>query len=111
MTEGVFGNSPWGFLTGEGDIGYGTISDSWRGEQSTGIVVGADEISLADLMKDPSLSLAQTASNFRNNMFGMAVAAATTGIGFRVGRALLRRPIASVNRNIMKPLLGAAIKV
>ena len=110
MTSGVFGTSPWGFLSGAGDLTSTTVTD--LGLHSTSQVwTGGGEISLADLMQEPGQALSTTAANFRSNMFGMAVQAATVGIGFRIGKALLRRPIASVNRNIMKPLVGASFKV
>jgi len=40
----------------------------------------------------------------------MAVQSIGVGIGFKLGKRLLRRPISNVNRNIFKPL-GAGFKL
>ena len=50
-------------------------------------------------------------SNLSSNIVPMAVGAATTAITFNVGRRLLRKPINNINRNLMKPLLGAGIRL
>jgi hypothetical protein len=113
LTEGVAGTSPWGFITGAGDLGTGTTISAGRpftGESTTGMV-GHGEISVSDLMKEPSMALDVMASNFQNNLAPMAIAAFGTSITFRIGKKLLRRPIANINRNIMKPALGAGIKL
>jgi len=49
--------------------------------------------------------------NFSNNLLPMAIAGFTTAISFKVGKRLLRGPISSVNRNIIKPALGAGIRL
>ena len=103
-----------GFITGQGDLGTvtSTTSDSWHGSQTLSTVtVGAGEISLADIMQEPGMAVATMGANFQNNLFPMALAAFGTSISFRIGRRLLRKPIANINRNIMKPALGAGIKL
>jgi len=74
-------------------------------------VTGAGEISIGDLMKEPTMALDTMANNFQSNLAPMAIAAFGTSITFRIGKKLLRRPIANINRNIMKPALGAGIKL
>jgi len=115
MTEGVAGTSPIGFITGEGDLGMSvttTGGDSWRGSQTLSTeMVGAGEISLADLAKEPGMALTTMSANFQNNLLPMAIAGVTTRIGFKFGKRLLRGPISSVNRNIIKPALGAGIRL
>ena len=44
-------------------------------------------------------------------MANMAIASLLTNVSFRVGTRLLRRPINNVNTNIVKPLLGAGVKL
>ena len=72
MTEGVAGTSPIGFITGEGDLGMSvttTGGDSWRGSQTLSTeMVGAGEISLADLAKEPGMALTTMSANFQNNL-------------------------------------------
>ena len=109
LTEGVAGTSPWGFVTGATDIKQtATVGGVGRGDL---VLSGQGEISLGDIIKEPSLALDTMASNFQNNLAPMAIAAFSTSVAFRVGKRLLRKPINNINRNIMKPALGAGIKL
>jgi len=110
LMRGTTGSGVVGFFTGEGDIGIGP------GETIGGITtysqpVGVGEISLNDLMVNPGLAIATVSTNFKSNLLPMALASFTTSISFRIGRKLLRRPLASVNRSIIKPALGAGIRL
>ena len=110
LMRGTTGSGVLGFFTGEGDIGIGP------GETIGGITtysqpVGVGEISLNDLMVNPGLAIATVSTNFKSNLIPMALASFTTSISFRIGRKLLRRPLASVNRSIIKPALGAGIRL
>jgi len=110
LMRGSTGSGILGFFTGEGDLGIGP------GETIGGITtysqpVGAGEISLADLMSNPSLALSTISQMFRSNLLSMSLAAFTTSITFRIGRRMLRRPLASVNKNLVKPVLGAGIRL
>lgn len=115
LSEGVAGTSPWGMLTGDTDIGTASVaSDPGVGGYGVSYsmqTVGAKEISLGDLVSNPGLALAEMGKNLQSNLVPMAVASLVTGVGFRFGKRLLRRPIGNINRNIMKPLLGAGIKL
>ena len=84
-------------------VGYGI---------STGMqTVGASEISLGDIVSNPGLALSEMSKNLQSNLVPMAVASLVTGVGFRFGKRILRRPLANINRNIMKPVLGAGIRL
>ena len=72
---------------------------------------GEGEISLGDIISEPSLAIATMTTNFQNNILPMALAAFGISVTFRVGRRLLRKPISSVNRNLIKPALGAGIRL
>ena len=112
LSEGVAGTSPWGFFTGDTDIGTATVSTGMGAySQSVQTVVGASQISLGDLISNPGLSLGEMSKNLQNNLVPMAVQSLATGVAFRFGKRLLRRPISNINRNIMKPLLGAGIRL
>lgn len=112
LTEGVAGTSPWGFITGDADLKMARTStgDSSRLSQQLGWQ-GTGEISIGDVMLEPSVALDTMAANFQSNLIPMAVGAFTTSITFKIGKKLLRRPISNINRNIMKPALGAGIKL
>lgn len=114
LTEGIAGTSITGFIFGDKDLSMGTstISDSWRPSQTlTTVVTGADEISLADIVSEPSLAISTMTDNFQKNILPMALGAFGISITFRVGRRLLRRPLASVTKNLIKPALGNGIRM
>jgi|TARA_B100002052_G_scaffold251518_1_gene239641 hypothetical protein len=112
LSQGVAGTSPWGMLTGDTDIGTTTVSTGMGAySQSIQQVVGAKEISLGDIVSNPGLALSAMGENLQANLIPMAVSSLVTGVSFRFGKRLLRRPISNINRNIMKPLLGAGIKL
>ena len=109
LTEGVAGTSPMGLITGATDL-KSTVTTGGVGRGDM-VISGQGEISLGDIMSNPSLALDTMATNFQSNLAPMAIAAFSTSMAFRIGKRVLRRPIANINRNIMKPALGAGIKL
>ena len=105
LSQGLAGSSPWEFVTGGSDIGYTSMSGS-----TAMTLVGADKLSLTELVTSPDVAFDAMQKNFAANYQAMFIQAATIGISVRLGKKLLRRPISSVNRNIMKPL-GIGIKL
>ena len=117
LTSGLMGTTPVGFITGEKDLLTG-----WRKVSATGMVDSGnftmqayvdnpDEmISLSDIVSSPDAAFGIVSNNFKSNYQQMALNSIFTGISFRVGKRLLRRPISNVNRNIFKPL-GAGFKL
>ena len=103
LSAGVFGNSPWGFITDQSDIAQST-------DTSMMAYTGAQALSLSELVTHPDVAFNQMQSNVMSNYQAMAIASITTGVGFKLFRKLMRRPISNVNRNIMKPL-GVGIKL
>ena len=118
LTSGLMGTTPVGFVTGAQDLTTGMRKVSQTGQFGGGgaytmqaFVDNPDgAISLSDIVSQPDASFATIQSNFMSNYQAMAIQAATIGIGFRLGKRLLRRPISNVNRNIFKPL-GAGFKI
>ena len=115
LSTGITGGGLWEFATGKQDLGYRTTSygnlgiGSVQGEGTS--LQGTDVISLRDFMSEPTLSIEQMTSNFAQNIAPMAIAGLVTGVSFNIGRRVLRRPINTFNRNIMKPLLGSGVKL
>lgn len=110
LMRGTTGTGPVGFFTGEGDIKM--VTDPGLGSGVTSIY-GNDQISLRDIIQNPGLSLQAIGNNLMDsqNVANMAIASLLTSVSFRVGTRLLRRPINNVNRNIVKPMLGAGVKL
>ena len=103
LTEGLANNTPVGFITSRSDIVYGSSNGAMT-------VTGADQLSLSEIITHPTTAFTGMQANFMANYQTMAVQAIGIGVGFKVARKLLRRPISNVNRNIMKPL-GIGIKL
>ena len=103
LTEGLAGNSPVGFITGGSDISYGSSNGAMT-------VTGAGQLSLSEIITHPTTAFTGMQANFMANYQTLAVQAIGIGVGFKVARKLLRRPISNVNRNIMSPL-GIGIKL
>ena len=103
LTEGLAGTSPMNFITGKSDI---TVT-----EANNGLVVsGAEKLTLSEIITHPGPALTGMQENFMQNYQAMAVNAIGIGIGFKVARRLLRKPVSRVNSQIMKPL-GIGIKL
>lgn len=116
ISVGITGGGLLDFVTGKQDLGMKSVNlgigRPFAGEAAMGTqLVGADVISLSDFASEPTLAINAMTSNFANNIVPMATAALFTGLSFNIGRRVLRRPINNFNRNIMKPLLGAGVKL
>lgn len=111
LSSGIAGTSPWGLLTGKTDLAGVQTPIYNDGIMNNFEYVGSGEISLGDIIKEPGVALNVMATNFQSNMVAMAMQSAVTAFGFRFGRRLLRRPLSSVQRNIVKPLLGAGVRI
>ena len=109
MTTGLMGANPYEFLTGGSDITTKSVYDQGFGGSSM-VTTGTDTLSLSELFKHPDVAFGQVQSNFMGNWQNMVIASLVTSVGFGVGRKMLRKPIANVNRNIFKPL-GIGVKL
>lgn len=103
LTEGLAGTSPMNFITGESDI---VVSET----NGALTITGAEQLTLSEIITHPTAALTGMQQNFMQNYQTMAVNAIGIGIGFKVARRLLRKPVSRVNSQIMKPL-GIGIKL
>jgi hypothetical protein len=116
LSEGVTGGNLAQFLGGATDIGWksasGNVGIGVAGEMATGMIsTGTGQISLGDIFSEPSLALNTMGGNFQANILPMAFSAFVTSVGFSVGRKLLRKPLSSVTRNIIHPVLGKGVRM
>ncbi len=105
LSSGIAGSSPMEFITGASDIKTVSVSGT-----TAMTVMGAESLTLSEMISHPTTAFEAMQSNFMNNYQSMAVQAIGIGVGFKLAKRLLRRPISNVNRNIMKPL-GIGVKL
>jgi len=110
LSEGITGGSLAQLIRGEGALAQSSVYDSGLGTTSM-TITGATQISLADIVSEPSLAISAMGSNFTANIFPMAFAGFTTSVGFSIGRKLLRKPLSSVTRNLIHPVFGKTVRM
>ena len=93
LVGGVANNTPVGFIGFDGAGGTGLATTN-----------GGASVSLSSLVADPGQAFDSMQNLFMQNYQAMAVQAIGIGITFKFAKKLLRKPIANVNRNMMKPL-------
>jgi len=72
--------------------------------------VNADgAVTLTELASSPDLALMAIMDNARQNLLPMAMASIATGVSFRIAKSVLRRPLSSVQRNLINPILGKGL--
>ena len=104
LTEGVAGTTPYNLIVGGSDIAMGKVIDVGLGTTSLTGYTGTDQITLTEMVTSPDVAFSTMSSNFMSNWQNMVVKSLTVSVGFRLGKRLLRRPIANVSKNIFKPL-------
>jgi hypothetical protein len=115
LTEGIFNNTPVGFITGKDDITLGPTA-TYSGVFATALAdgyadsTGVNTLSLSEMINEPTIAFAVSSANLQNHWQGMFVKSLGIKIGVKLTRKLLRAPISNVNRNIMKPL-GMGVRI
>jgi len=104
LTEGVAGTTPYNLIVGGSDIAQAKVIDVGLGAASLSGYTGTDQITLTEMVTSPDVAFSTMSMNFMSNWQNMVVKSLTVSVGFRLGKRLLRRPIANVSRNIFKPL-------
>ncbi len=66
-------------------------------------------VTLTELASSPDLALMAIMDNARQNLLPMAMASIATGVSFRIAKSVLRRPLSSVQRNLINPILGKGL--
>jgi len=110
LTQGLAGTGPVNFITGKGDASMLSVYDQGLDTTSMSYKNPDGVVSLSDIISSPEGSFMSMSAAFKQNYQQMAVNSILTGITFRVGKRLLRRPISNVNKNLFKPL-GAGFKL
>jgi hypothetical protein len=106
LTSGIFGANLPEFILGKDSSGYGSSIVSGTGisfQELIGIASGGGSVAGGDLN--------QIQMNLKSNLPSMLIQSVTLSITERVFKSVMRRPIANVNRNIVRPLLGNMVRV
>ena len=109
LVRGTTGSGIMNFFRGDTDLGseqFNTYTYS-GGVLSQGTemrTVGAGQISLGDLVSEPTLALQTMYANGAANLLPMAVASITTRVGFKLFRTVLapqRRSLNALARQVL----------
>ena len=106
LSTGIFGTNVAGFLLGRDSGGYGSSIVSGPGisfQELIGIASGGGSSAGGDL--------STIQANLKSNLPSMLIQSVTLSVTERVFKSVMRRPLANVNRNIVKPLLGNMVRV
>jgi hypothetical protein len=101
LSSGLFGTNIISFFTG-------SYTPS-TGNYAPGFVYGSG-IGIKELIQDPQ-SLQQVVSNAGENLVPMLTQSLVLGVTERLFKSVMRRPLSNVNRNLVKPMLGAGVRL
>jgi len=109
-SRGIMGASPWEVITGGSSVGSIKAYDAGLGLTSMVSTGVGQEVTLTEMLQHPDMAFSAMQSNAMANWQAMVIGSLGVSIGFKLGKKLMRRPIANVNRNIFKPL-GIGVKL
>ena len=109
-SRGIMGASPWEVITGGSSVGTSKVYDSGLGLTSMVSSGVGSEVTLTEVLQHPDMAFSAMQSNAMANWQAMVIGSLGVSVGFKLGKRLMRRPIANVNKNIFKPL-GIGVKL
>ena len=109
-SRGIMGASPWEVITGGSSVGTSKVYDSGLGLTSMVSTGVGQEVTLTEMLQHPDMAFSAMQSNAMANWQAMVIGSLGVSVGFKLGKRLMRRPIANVNKNIFKPL-GIGVKL
>jgi len=105
LSVGLFGTNIAKFL-----LGFGGKNGTYGGAAfGIGHVAGRG-IGIRELLTDGE-AIGQVIDNAQNNLMDMAIKSIMLGVTHKIFRAALRKPLREVNANLVKPLLGAGVRL
>lgn len=96
LTQNLFSTNPIAFIIGSGSSGYGMVAGG-------GIGIG-------ELIKRPDL-FQTVADRAIKNLPNIAVQTLALQVGEKVFKAMSKKAVSRVNRQLVRPMLGAGIKL
>ena len=81
---------------------FGTQQMSYSYTSPTSLATGSgwEQVSLSDLISNPTASIPQIQANFMNNYQAILINSFFTSLSWKVGKRILRKPIARINTGI-----------
>ena len=81
------------------------MTQGWAGGldfsyDNVGDVIGAEQISLGDMLANPTQAIPQLQSNLMNNYQAILVGSFFTALSFKVAKKVLRKPINRINSGL-----------
>lgn len=118
LTEGLFDASPMEFLTAGDNVtaeakalSPGQTQTYFLNNPQLGATYGANPLSLTEIINNPGFAANAVIGRGRANALDMAFKAATVSVSMRLFKRLLRRPLSNIQRNLIKPALGAGVRL
>lgn len=118
LTEGLFDASPMEFLTAGDNVTAeakaltpGQTQTYFLNNPQLGASYGANPLSLTEIINNPGFAANAVIGRGRANALDMAFKAATVSVSMRLFKRLLRRPLSNIQRNLIKPALGAGVRL
>ena len=109
LSRGLAGTGVVGLFSMDSDLR--APSDAYLSGGGSLTYVNADnKITLSEMVSNPELAIQAVAANGRANMKYMIGASLATSIGFKLSKRLLRKPLANIQRNLIKPL-GIGVRI
>ena len=103
LTENIAGANVAQFVLGNQAPGGSGSGFNYGG-------LGGSGQSIAEIIKDPSLLMVM-ANRGSQNFVNIVAQSFMTGLAFRFGKRLMRRQLSSISRNLIKPALGAGVRL
>lgn len=103
LTENIAGANVAQFVLGNQAPGGSGSGFNYGG-------LGGSGQSIAEIIKDPSLLMVM-ANRGSQNFVNILAQSFMTGLAFRFGKRLMRRQLSSISRNLIKPALGAGVRL
>jgi hypothetical protein len=103
LTENIAGANVAQFVLGNQAPGGSGAGWNYGG-------LGGSGQSIAEVIKDPSLIMVM-ANRGSENFVNIVAQSFVTGLMFRFGKRLMRRQLSSINRNLVRPALGAGVRI
>tara|TARA_R100000781_G_C3985397_1_gene95015 strand:- start:81 stop:518 length:438 start_codon:yes stop_codon:yes gene_type:complete len=109
LVQGTTNNNIMSFIKQDANVpqsgaSYNLSSYEGGSYNSTADSLGVHQISLKDIMRNPSISMDAVRINTKTNAWSMVGKGLTTRIGFKAFKKIFAQPVRVINAQVFKPL-------